>query len=111
MLSLREMLWLYLYGGDTPDSLATKEILSSLGVFVVLFLLYFPLKKIIFYSINPDARRSRLGAILLAGSLAVAWLVSSLDLLGLFSFVFALVIAAVFILVDGTYLLLTRGKA
>jgi hypothetical protein len=110
MLSLRDLLWMYLYNGEAPQSLMLRELVGAAVACLLLLALYVPLKKIIFYSLNPDAERSRFGAALLTASLIVSWLIASLDLFGLFSLLFALVITTVFFLIDGAYLLLTRGK-
>lgn len=111
MINLRDLLWRFVYGSEMPDLLTWREILISLGIFVILLALYWPFRKIIFYTINHDARRSRMGAGLLATSLSLCWLITSLDLLGYFSVMISLVLASFLTLVDGIFLVVTRGKA
>lgn len=111
MINLRDLLWRYVYGSDMPDLLTTREILVSLAIFMILLALYRPFRKIIFYTLNHDARRSRFGAALLAVSFSLCWMITSLDLLGYFSVMFSLFFASFLVLVDGVFLLVTRGKA
>ena len=62
MISLRELLWQYLYGGEAPGALGNKEIFIALAIALLLLALYWVFQKIIFYGINESARHSRTGA-------------------------------------------------
>jgi hypothetical protein len=109
MITLRDLLWVYLFGKEPPIALAGKEILTSFLIALFLIALYWVFQKIIFFGINDDARHSRAGAWVFAGSLSLGWLVASLDLLGLWSSIAALVLVAFAIFADLVYLLVTRS--
>jgi hypothetical protein len=107
---LRALLWAYIYGDVPPDTLVIKEIIVSIAIGVFFLLMYFGFKRIIFYTINPIVTNARYGALILSLSLALPWLLASLDLLGLFSAIIALVIMVFGFIFNLIYLIVTRSK-
>ena len=108
MFSLRDLLWSSLYGSEAPQTLQTREIAIAVAVAILLLCLYWVFQKIIFHGINDSARASRTGARVLAICIAVAWLLSSLDLMGIYSTIIMLVMATLVMIVDVIYLFVTR---
>jgi hypothetical protein len=107
---LRALLWSYIYGDIPPETLMTKEIIISIVIGLFFLILYFGFKRIIFYTINPNITDAKYGAMILSLSFALPWLVGSLDLLGYFSSIIALVIMALGCVIDLIYLFVTRSK-
>jgi hypothetical protein len=110
MFSLRDLIWQYFYGGELPpQNLISKEIMVSIVIAILFLGLYWIFKLIIFHGINDDIRKARTGAITLSVALSAAWLIASLDLLGLWASVIALVLFVFALFVDLVYLVVTRA--
>jgi hypothetical protein len=108
MFSLRDTVWSLFYGSEPSASLQTKEIVVATVIAVFLLSLYWLFQKIIFYGINDNARTSRTGARVLAVAIATAWLLSSLDLLGIWTSLIMVVVLVLVLTIDVVYLLVTR---
>jgi hypothetical protein len=108
MFSLRDLLWSNIYGSEPPESLQPKEIAVAVGIALLLLALYWVFQKIIFYGINDNARTSRTGAQVLTVAISVAWLLSSLDLLGMYTMLIVIVMVSLVIVIDLIYLFVTR---
>jgi hypothetical protein len=89
--SLREFMWLQWHGQLPPGELLFKEVLFVLGVAALLLLSCLVVRRACFY-IAERARPAWQGAWILCGTLALAWLMAGLDLFGLQSLGFALII-------------------
>lgn len=89
--SLREFMWLQWQGQLPPTGLQFKEVLFAIVVAALLLLSWLAVRRVCFY-IAQRARPARMGAWILCGTLALAWLVASLDLFDFRSVGFALVI-------------------
>ena len=107
---LRALLWDYIYGDVPPDTLVIREVVISIAIALFFLILYFGFKRIIFYTINDNSTVASYGALILSVSLALPWLLSSLDLLGFWSSIIALVLFAFSFLSNLVYLLVTRIK-
>ncbi len=107
---LRTMLWTYLYGGEVYTSLILKEIIVSAVIALLLLCLYWVFKRIIFYGINDDFNHAKYGALVLSVSLALTWLIASLNLLGFWSSIIALALLGFSFMVDMIYLMVTRNR-
>ena len=107
---IRALLWNYIYGDVPPETLMVKEIIVSIVIGVFFLLMYFGFKRIIFYTINPIITNARYGAVILSMSLALPWLLGSLDLLGFFSSIIALIIMVFGFIFNIIYLIATRAK-
>lgn len=107
--SLREFMWLQWHGLLPPTGLQFKEVLFALLVAALLLLSWLAVRRVCFY-IAQRARRARLGAWILCGTLALVWLVSSLDLFDFRSVGVALVILVLGMAAGFIYLLAVKYK-
>lgn len=96
-------------GSDCGDVTTTEYVIAAVGA-LFFSLLYFGFKRIIFYSINDSVENAKYGALILSASLAISWVIASLDLLGPFSSIIALVVVALSLVFDLVYLVVTRKK-
>lgn len=110
MISLRDLLWQYMYGGEVPTALSWMEIGIAAAIALLLLALYWVFQKIIFYGISDNARHARTGARVFAVTLAVGWILASLDLLGLWTSLVSFIMVTLVLAVDVTFLLVTRDR-
>ncbi len=111
MISLRDLLWQFVYGGVAPTTVVGKEIAVSVVIALLLLSFYWVFQKIIFRGgINKSPRHSRTGARVLAVALATGWLLASLDLLGWWATMAAFVGVSLTFVADLAFLLATRPR-
>ncbi|MBV6341511.1 hypothetical protein [Candidatus Magnetobacterium casense] len=106
----RTFLWETIVEVSPPLILTTNEYLIAVIVCVFFGLLYFGFTRIIYYLINPQIEHAKYGAIFLSASLMLFWVIASLDLLGFYSTIIALVILVLALIFDMVYLIVTRPK-
>lgn len=105
---LRDLLWIYLYRGEYSETLVWKEIVVALVIALLLLSLYWVMVRIFFYGINDNIHHAKAGAAVMAGTLAVSWLLAALDLFGFWSSILGLCLLALGVICSLTYLILTR---
>jgi len=104
----RNLLWAYIYGGEISETPVAKEIIVALVIAGFFMVLYWGFKRIIFYGINDNVSIAKYGAFVLSISLALTWIIASLNLLGFWSSIIAVVILAFSLIFDLVFLLVTR---
>ncbi|MBF0342634.1 MAG: hypothetical protein HQL06_00235 [Nitrospirae bacterium] len=104
----RIFLWETFVEVSPPLELTTKEILIAIAFSVFFGILYFGLKRIIYHAINSRIDNAKYGALVLSASFILAWDIASLDILGFYSTIIALVILVFALIFDMVYLVLTR---
>lgn len=107
---LRNLLWAYIYGGEISGTLILKEIIVAIVVAVFFLVLYFGFKRIIFYGINDNITAAKYGALVMSITLALTWLIASLNLLGFWSSVVAVTLLTFSLIFNLVYLVVTRNK-
>jgi hypothetical protein len=107
---LRHYLWSEVYKGKVPATLFWQEIIVTTIIAALLLSLYWALKRAIFFGINDNIKYARMGALILALSLSLAWAIASLNLLGFWSAVIAVGLLAFSFILVMVFLLVTRSK-
>jgi len=107
---VRNLLWTYVFSGEVSDTLVGKEIIVAIAVAAFFILLYWGFKRMIFYGINDNISVAKYGALVLSISLALTWLIASLNLLGFWSSIIAVVLLAISLMFNLIYLLVTRNR-
>jgi hypothetical protein len=102
-------MWLQWQGQLPPAGLQFKEVLFALMVAALLLLSWLIVRRVCFY-IAQRAWPARLGAWILCGTLALVWLVASLDLFDYRSVGVALVILILGMATGFIYLLAVKYK-
>ncbi|MBF0537424.1 MAG: hypothetical protein HQL03_04125 [Nitrospirae bacterium] len=106
----RTFLWETIVESYPPLVLTTNEYIVATAFCLFFGLLYFGFKRIIYYSINPHIDHAKYGAIFLSATFMLTWVIASLDLLGSYSTIFALVILVLALIFDMVYLIVTRPE-
>ncbi|MCX5893413.1 MAG: hypothetical protein NTW80_10680 [Deltaproteobacteria bacterium] len=107
--SLREMLWLQWHGQLPPPELLLKEVLLALLVAGLLLASWLVVRRWCFY-LAQRARPARLGAWILCATLALTWLVASLDLFDFRSLGIALILLILGLATGMIYLMTVKYK-
>ncbi|MBF0316951.1 MAG: hypothetical protein HQL04_02165 [Nitrospirae bacterium] len=106
----RTFLWEVVVETSPPLILTTNEYIIAVAFCVFFGLLYFGFTRLIYHLINPHIEHAKYGAVFLSASLMLAWVIASLDLLGFYSTIIALIILVLALIFDMVYLIVTRPR-